>query len=445
MPKPEDDDDRRPKRDGFPRRGGGGRGRFGRRDDRRVERGPRKFDRSDDRGPRKSDGRDDRSPRRDDRGPRKFDRSGDRRPRKFDRRDDRGPRRDDRGPRRDDRGPRKFDRRDDRRPRRDDRPDSRGPRKFDRRDDRGPRKFDRRDDRRPRRDDVPQTEAQRRRAEVFAKKGPRKYGVDKPYAPRQDDTEKTVDEGSTRRQRFDRDGRPRGDERGSRRDKPRHARRDSAESPFPTTSPLDEALSREVKRAVGDRRFGFVAKQLAKSLSAYDAERYREAMKILQPILEDLWLVAEVRVLAGRLEYKLERWRSAAEHLEFARGGDPTDMTNMAVLIDCYRALKRYEIVDQLWSEVKESSPHPALMAEARVAAAGAYADRGDLQTAIRMMTHGGEPRQVQEYHLLEWYVLGDLYDRAGDPVTAKRMFVKVAQHSPNYFDVQARLAGLGE
>ena len=280
---------------------------------------------------------------------------------------------------------------------------------------------------------------------MFAKKGPRKYGVDKPFAPRQDDTEKTVDEGSTRRPRFERGDRRRGSERAPHRDKPRNARRDSAESPFPTTSPLDGALSREVKRAVGDRRFGLVAKQLAKALSAYDAERYREAMKILQPILEDLWLVAEVRVLAGRLEYKLERWRSAAEHLEFARGGDPTDMTNMAVLIDCYRALKRYEIVDQLWSEVKESSPHPALMAEARVAAAGAYADRGDLQTAIRMMTHGGEPRQVQEYHLLEWYVLGDLYDRAGDPVTAKRMFVKVAQHSPNYFDVQARLAGLVE
>jgi len=204
-------------------------------------------------------------------------------------------------------------------------------------------------------------------------------------------------------------------------------------------------LSREVKRAVGDRRSGAVATQLAKALSAYDAGRYREAMKVLQPILEDLWLVVEVRVLAGRLEYKLERWRSAAEHLEFARAADATEMMNMPVLIDCYRALKRYEIVDQLWSEVKESSPHPAVMAEARVAAAGAYADRGDLQTAIRMMTHGGDPRQVQEHHLLEWYVLGDLYDRAGDQVTAKRFFVRVAQHSPNYFDVQVRLAGLGE
>lgn len=412
MPKPEDDDERRQKRDGFPRRGGGsGRGRFGRRDDR----GPRKFDRRDAR------------------------RGGARGPRKFDRRDDRGSGA--RGPRRDDRGPRKFDRRDDRGPRKFDRRDDQRPRREGGRDDRRPR----RDDRRPRRDDVPQTEAQRRRAEVFAKKGPRKYGVDKPFAPRRDDTEKTVDEGSTRRPRFERDNRRRDSERAPHRDKPRHARRDSAESPFPTTSPLEETLAREVKRAVGNRRFGFVAKQLAKALSAYDAERYREAMKILQPILEDLWLVEEVRVLAGRLEYKLERWRSAAEHLEFARGGDPTDMTNMAVLIDCYRALKRYEIVDQLWSEVKESSPHPALTAEARVAAAGAYADRGDLQTAIRMMTHGGEPRQVQEYHLLEWYVLGDLYDRAGDPVTAKRLFVKVAQHSPNYFDVQARLAGLGE
>jgi hypothetical protein len=326
------------------------------------------------------------------------------------------------------------------------RPKPRGGRgRFGKRDGRGERGGPRRDERRPRREDVPQNEAQRRRAAVFARKGPRKYGKDKPFAPRRDDTERVVDEGSTKRRRFDRDDRRRDSDRGAHREKPRDARRDRSRSPFPATDPLAEILAREVKRAVGERRFGFVAKQLSQAIAAYDAERYREAMKLLQPILEDLWLVAEVRVLAGRLEYKLGRWRSAAAHLEFARGSDASDMTNMPVLIDCYRALKRYDIVDRLWTEVKESSPHPALMAEARVAAAGAYADRGDLRTAIRMMTHGSEPRQVRAHHLLEWYVLGDLYDRAGDPVTAKRYFVKVAQHAADYFDVQARLASLGE
>ncbi len=196
---------------------------------------------------------------------------------------------------------------------------------------------------------------------------------------------------------------------------------------------------------MGERRFAFVSKQLSRALVAYDAERYKEALSVLRPVLEDLWLITEVRVLAGRLEYRSQHWKSAAEHLEFSRGSDRADMTNIPVLIDCYRALRRYELVDQLWSEMKELSPHPAVMAEGRVSTAMSYADRGDVQAAIRIMTHGGEPRQVQPHHLLEWYVLGDLYDRAGDQVTAKKLFARVAKHDASYYDVEARLAGLGE
>jgi pentatricopeptide repeat protein len=214
---------------------------------------------------------------------------------------------------------------------------------------------------------------------------------------------------------------------------------------FPTPPALEEQLAREVKRAVGDRRFTYVSQQVSRALVAYDAERYKEALDVLRPVLEDLWLITEVRVLAGRLEYRSQHWKAAAEHLEFSRGSDRTDMTNIPVLIDCYRALKRYELVDELWNEMKEHSPHPAVMAEGRVSAAMSYADRGDVQAAIRIMTHGGEPRQVQPHHLMEWYVLGDLHDRAGDQVTAKKYFVRVAKHDATYFDVEARLASLGE
>ena len=392
----------------------------------RRERGPR---RDDDRRPRRDDFRGERR----ERGPRRDD---DRRPR----RDDfRGERRE-RGPRRDDdRRPRRDD---DRRPRRD---DFRGERR-----ERGPRRDD---DRRPRRfrdeDEAPKNAAQLRRAEVFAKKGPRKYGKDKPYAPRQDRDERMVDEGSVRGRRFDkssarRDGEVASDRRdrdGGRKPK----RRDLNRSPFPTPPALEDALAREVKKAVGERRFGYVSKQLSRAIVAYDAERYKEALNVLRPVLEDLWLISEVRVLAGRLEYRSQHWKSAAEHLEFSRGSDRSDMTNLPVLIDCYRALKRYELVDELWNEMKEHSPHPSVMAEGRVSAAMSYADRGDVQAAIRIMTHGSEPRQVLPHHLLEWYVLGDLYDRAGDQVTAKKFFVRVAKHDSSYYDVEIRLAGLGE
>jgi len=341
----------------------------------------------------------------------------------------RGEGRDDRrGPRRE--GGRDGAPRREWKPRGEGRDDRRGPR----RDGRSPRRDDRRED-------IPQTEAQRRRAEVFARKGPRKYGKDKPFGDRPEREDRIVDEGSVRRRKFDADKRPRRD---GARSKPRdHGKQDGPL--FPTPPALQEPLAGEVRRAVGDRRYEFVSQIVSRALVAYDAERYREALGVITPVLEDLWLIADVRVLAGRLEYRAHHWKAAAEHLEFARGSDRGDMTNMPVLIDCYRALKRYELVDELWNELKEASPHPMIMAEGRVSAAMSYADRGDLNSAIRIMTHGAEPRQVQPHHLLEWYVLGDLHDRAGDPVTAKRYFVKVAHSDATYFDVEARLAGLGE
>ena len=160
-----------------------------------------------------------------------------------------------RGPRRDDSRPSRPRRDDDRRPRRD---DFRGERR-----ERGPRRDD---DRRPRRfrDEVeaPKNAAQLRRAEVFAKKGPRKYGKDKPFAPRQDRDEQMVDEGSVRGRRFNKtSGRRDGEVASDRRDRDggrKPKRRDPNRSPFPTPPALEDALAREVKKAVGERRFGYV-------------------------------------------------------------------------------------------------------------------------------------------------------------------------------------------
>ncbi|NCX18479.1 MAG: hypothetical protein EBX15_07005 [Acidimicrobiia bacterium] len=323
-----------------------------------------------------------------------------------------------------------------------------GPRRFDR-DDRRPRRFDRRDRDEPQR---PQTDADRRRSEVFQRKGGRKYGKDNPVVSRRENDERQViDEGSVRRPRerdVRRNERRAADERTrDKRSADRRNRDDRRDGRHQFSPPraLDEKLAKEVRRAVGDRRFAYVSRQVGAALDAYDRERWRDAAKLLTPLLEDLFLVLDVRVIAGRVDYKLQRWRAAAEHLEFARAGDPTDMTNMPVLIDCYRALRQYDLVDQLWEEMKVVSPHPMMMAEGRVATAMSYADRGDLQSAIRIMTHGGEPSHVQPHHVLEWYVLADLHDRAGDPVTAKRLFAKVAKANPEFYDVTARLAALGD
>jgi len=383
----------------------------------RPARAPRDGDRE--RRPARSFDRD--RPRRDD---------GERRPaRSFDR--DR-PRRDDRDrPRRDDgerRPARSFDR---------DRP-ARAPRDGDRRD-RPARSFDRgRPARAPRRDDRDRgpdtrTDAQRRSDDVKRKTGGRRYGKD-PYPPAKHTRERWQDEGSTRK--------PSGG-----RNSNRAPRRDDDDDRLMTVSiknvePGDANKIKEQLGVTADRAI----ERLARALHAFEAHRYSEARKLIMPLLSQVVGLAIVHEVAGLSMYRLGRWQDAADQLEIARGIKPAEVVNHPVLADCYRALRRYEKVTELWESMKLMSPPAGLLAEGRIVAAGALADQGELQSAVRMMTHGtSDPHKVQEHHLREWYVLADLYDRAGDVATARRLFVKIQNSEPKFADVADRLNTLGE
>jgi tetratricopeptide (TPR) repeat protein len=116
------------------------------------------------------------------------------------------------------------------------------------------------------------------------------------------------------------------------------------------------------------------------------------------------------------------------------------------VLADSYRALRRWAAVEELWTELRNASPSAELVMEGRIVMAGALADRGRLTEAIEMMSPAAsQPRRVLEHHLRAWYVLGDLYDRAGDPTTAASFFRRILRHDPGFADASERLAGLGQ
>jgi tetratricopeptide (TPR) repeat protein len=186
--------------------------------------------------------------------------------------------------------------------------------------------------------------------------------------------------------------------------------------------------------------------RLARALHAFEAHRYSEARKLSMPLLSQVVGLAIVHEVAGLSMYRLGRWQDAADQLEIARGIKPGEVVNHPVLADCYRALRRYEKVTELWESMKLLSPPAALLAEGRIVAAGALADQGELQSAVRMMTHGtSDPHKVQEHHLREWYVLADLYDRAGDVASARRLFVKIQSSDAKFADVADRLNTLGE
>jgi len=98
-----------------------------------------------------------------------------------------------------------------------------------------------------------------------------------------------------------------------------------------------------------------------------------------------------------------------------------------------------------VWQEIKAASPSHDIMAEGRIVAAGALADQGELRAAIDLMEPATKrPKAVREFHLRQWYVLGDLYDRVGDPIAARRWFGAVAEYDDEYADVTARLRNLG-
>jgi tetratricopeptide (TPR) repeat protein len=329
---------------------------------------------------------------------------------------------------RSDRPARSFDR---------DRP-ARAPRDGDRRD-RPARSFDRgRPARAPRRDDRDRgpdtrTDAQRRSDDVKRKTGGRRYGKD-PYPPAKHTRERWQDEGSTRK--------PSGG-----RNSNRAPRRDDDDDRLMTVSiknvePGDANKIKEQLGATADRAI----ERLARALHAFEAHRYSESRKLIMPLLSQVVGLAIVHEVAGLSMYRLGRWQDAADQLEIARGIKPGEVVNHPVLADCYRALRRYEKVTELWESMKLLSPPAALLAEGRIVAAGALADQGELQSAVRMMTHGtSDPHKVQEHHLREWYVLADLYDRAGDVASARRLFLKIQNSDPKFADVADRLNTLGE
>jgi tetratricopeptide (TPR) repeat protein len=206
--------------------------------------------------------------------------------------------------------------------------------------------------------------------------------------------------------------------------------------------PGDANKIKEQLGATADRAI----ERLARALHAFEAHRYSEARKLSMPLLSQLSGIAIVHEVAGLSMYRLGRWQDAADQLEIARGLKPAEVVNHPVLADCYRALRRYEKVTELWESMKLMSPPAGLLAEGRIVAAGALADQGELQSAVRMMTHGtSDPHKVQEHHLREWYVLADLYDRAGDVASARRLFVKIQSSEAKFADVADRLNTLGE
>jgi tetratricopeptide (TPR) repeat protein len=183
--------------------------------------------------------------------------------------------------------------------------------------------------------------------------------------------------------------------------------------------------------------------QLMKAADAYAREHERDALRLLRPLRDALPDSPSVRELLGLVQYRLGHYAAAAKELEaFAELSGSVEQH--PVLMDCYRAQRRWRKVDERWRELTAASPGADVVTEGRIVAAGALADRGRLDEAIALLTRAD--RRVDRpkpHHLRLWYALADLEERAGNVPRARTLFDRVRRQDPAFADVAERLASL--
>lgn len=211
-----------------------------------------------------------------------------------------------------------------------------------------------------------------------------------------------------------------------------------------TVAPLPDEVRAELEAQAGSKRAPRLGERLEAARGAFERERYSDTRRMLLPLVQEAPGASSVRELLGLTYYRMDRWKQAVTELEAYRVITGS-VDQHPVLMDCYRALRKYKLVDGLWDELKAASPGPALVTEGRIVRSGALADQGKLREAIALLEKADStPKKVREDHLRQWYALGDLYDRGGDVPRARALFGRVRQVAPDFGDVEDRLRGLG-
>ena len=179
---------------------------------------------------------------------------------------------------------------------------------------------------------------------------------------------------------------------------------------------------------------------------AYERGRYQDALRAIKPVAEETPSVAAVRELTGLAAYRSGKWREAVKHLE-AHALLTDSAEHIPVLMDCQRALRKPKKVADLWTKLRQSSPEPDVLAEGRIVAAASLAESGDLQGAIAMLATAGASKALRNpsnRHIRQWYLLADLYERAGDVPRARELFERILRVDREAYDVAERLHGTG-
>jgi tetratricopeptide (TPR) repeat protein len=207
---------------------------------------------------------------------------------------------------------------------------------------------------------------------------------------------------------------------------------------------LPDDVGRDVAKAAGPAWAGRVADRLQDAAKAYEAERYRDARRILEGLLERAPSAIAVRELLGLTYYRMGKWRDAVRELgavELLTGS----VDHHPVIADANRAMGRLDEVERLWDELRRGGAGVDVVIEGRIVTAGALADAGRIPDAIKLLEQGPvDVRKPQEHHLRLWYALAAQYEQAGDVPRARALFGRLVNAAPDFGDALDRLEALG-
>jgi tetratricopeptide (TPR) repeat protein len=207
-------------------------------------------------------------------------------------------------------------------------------------------------------------------------------------------------------------------------------------------APTNDALA-ELLRLGGTDGEKYYAR-LVRAAEEFDAGHDHEAVQILEPLRDQVPDSPSVRELLGLTLYSEGRYAAAAKELEDF-GALTGSVDQLPVLMDCYRAQRRFRLVDERFGQLQAASPSSALATEGRIVAAGSLADQGRLDDALALLRRKNDDvKRAKEHHLRLWYALADLEERAGNMGEARSLFDRIVRHDPNFADAASRRATLG-
>jgi len=198
----------------------------------------------------------------------------------------------------------------------------------------------------------------------------------------------------------------------------------------------------ELERIAG-KRAERVLPVLEEATEAFQAGRERDALRLIKPVVERYPSAQGVQELYGLSLYANEKFKQALPVLEefTARTGS---YDQVPVIMDCYRAFKNYDKVEELWKDLGDVSPDGAVTAEGRIVYSNALAEQGKIEEALRHLRKKVKPiGRPKAHHLRLWYCLADLEERAGNVIAARQWFDRVKKQDPNFADIKERVSAL--